>query len=136
MNIELEMGFERTDLSEISTFENTRNIILPEDYRSFLMESNGGKPVIRRFKTIDGKHTSSLMLLFPVAIRSGSSLISAYNEFNGEHIIPPNLLAIGKDPIDNIFVFLLQVMTLGVFIIGVWIWRILIKEIFNPHINI
>lgn len=102
MNIKLEVSFDRTNITEINTFEYTQNIILPEDYKNFLIEFNGGKPVVRRFETIDGKHTSSLMLLFPITKNSEPNLISMYNEFNREQIIPSNLLAIGNDPIDNI----------------------------------
>jgi hypothetical protein len=67
MEISLEFSYESLNLSEIEDFEQKINSKIPDDYRNFLSLYNGGKPVKRRFKTKDGKVTSSLMLLFPLS---------------------------------------------------------------------
>lgn len=134
MNIELEVSFERTNTieTEILDFEYKHNITLPEDYKRFLAVYNGGKPVIRRFETIDEKHTSSLMLLYPVTKNFEPNLISTFKELNREQILPSNLLAIGIDPIDN----LICISTSGSDFGYVYYWSLdmeeLDKEGFQP----
>lgn len=66
MNISFEYSFEPTNIMEIEEFESKYNISLPEDYKRFLLENNGGKPSIRRFKTADGKHASSKEFMGPI----------------------------------------------------------------------
>lgn len=124
MNIKLEVSFESTNITEINMFEKSQNIILPDDYKDFLMKFNGGKPAVRRFETMDGKHTSSLMLLFPITKNFQPNLKSAYNEYNREQIIPSNLLAIGNDPIDNI----ICISTSGKDVGCVYYWSLDLEE--------
>lgn len=101
MSINFEYSFEPTNILKIKEFESKYNIVLPEDYKKFLLENNGGKPSTRRFETADGKHTSSLMLLFPLAADKEPNLVSVYKEFNMEGLIHSDFLAIGNDPIEN-----------------------------------
>ncbi len=101
MGISFEYSFEPTNITEIEEFESKYNISLPQDYKRFLLENNGGKPSIRRFETVDGKHTSSVMFLFPISRCEESNLISVYKEFNMERLIHSDFLAIGNDPIGN-----------------------------------
>ncbi|MEH6980078.1 SMI1/KNR4 family protein, partial [Bacillus pseudomycoides] len=61
---------------DIRNFENKYGITLPDDYKKFLLHSNGGKPVKRRFKTVDGTITTSIMLFFPIAEETESNLQS------------------------------------------------------------
>ncbi|GAA0135331.1 SMI1/KNR4 family protein [Paenibacillus sp. YSY-4.3] len=101
MNVRFEYNFEPTGIKDIEALEGKYNIELPEDYKTFLLEYNGGKPVIRRFSTLDDKQTSSLMLLFPLSESNEPNLEGNYMEFNESKIIPSNLLPIGDDPIEN-----------------------------------
>lgn len=101
MDISFENSFEPTDIVKIAEFELNHNISLPEDYRVFLLKSNGGKPRVRRFKTIDGKQESSLMLFYPLSEDNEPNLDSIYQEFNKTGLILSNFLAIGDDPIGN-----------------------------------
>ncbi|WHX47198.1 SMI1/KNR4 family protein [Paenibacillus woosongensis] len=79
------------------------NIILnyQKIINNFILKYNGGKPVIRRFSTLDDKQTSLLMLLFPLSESNEPNLEGNYMEFNESKIIPSNLLSIGDDPIEN-----------------------------------
>lgn len=101
MSISFEYSFEPTNIIKIEEFESKYNIRLPENYKKFLLENNGGKPSIRRFETADSKHTSSLMLLFPLSESKKPNLVSVYKEVNMERIIHSDFLAIGNDPIEN-----------------------------------
>ena len=101
MNISFEYSFDPINSAVIEGFQEKYNLTLPEDYKEFLLKNNGGKPRIRRFKTMDGKHTSSLMLLYPISEKIKPNLGNIYNEFNMKKVIPANLLVIGSDPIEN-----------------------------------
>ena len=57
MGISFEYSFEPTNITEIEEFESKDNISLPQDYKRFLLENNGGKQSIRRFETVDGNIT-------------------------------------------------------------------------------
>lgn len=101
MALKLEFNFDPASLDEINYFELNHKIVLPEDYKIFLTKYNGGKPVVRRFETIDGKHTTSLMLLYPFSQSYTPNVISTYKEISEGLYIPSNIFVIGNDPIDN-----------------------------------
>jgi len=87
--------------NDINCFEKRFGIVLPEDYKRFLIKYNGGKPSPRRFKTIDNKTITSLLLILPLADIQSENLASNYISFNQGNKIPKNLLPIGQDPIKN-----------------------------------
>ena len=87
---------------DVEKFENKYKISLPQEYKSFLLKTNGGEPSIRKFKTRDGKITSHLMLLFPLFESVFPNLANHYATYNIGNKIPKSLLPIGEDPIKNL----------------------------------
>lgn len=102
VNIEFESTFKPIQHQELKTFEETYSLVLPDDYKDFLMYRNGGKTVRRRFETKDQKITSSIMLFLPLNKEAESNLEDYYKKYNGGAIIPPNFIPIGIDPADSL----------------------------------
>lgn len=101
MELEFVYNFELITKEEVEASMGDYNIELPHEYRNFLLRYNGGKPLARRFKTQDGKQSSSIMLFFPLSEHIDPNLLSEYKELTDEDLILPNLLPIGNDPIEN-----------------------------------
>lgn len=53
MKLKIAVPNKKISLEEINTFEKEKNIILPEDYKHFLLECNGGKPNENRYELLD-----------------------------------------------------------------------------------
>ncbi|MDM5186299.1 SMI1/KNR4 family protein [Bacillus sp. DX4.1] len=100
--IQFEYSYKPLVSEDIRNFENKYGVILPVDYKIFLLHNNGGKPVKRRFKTADGTITTSIMLFLPISEETESNLQSFYNQYNLGEIVPSNLLPIGIDPADSL----------------------------------
>ncbi|MFS0901774.1 SMI1/KNR4 family protein [Priestia aryabhattai] len=56
MNIKLENTCKPAAIKEMQSLEQEWNIKLPDEYKEFLLKNNGENPIVRRFKTLDGKH--------------------------------------------------------------------------------
>lgn len=82
MTIKFEYTLKALELDDINRFENNLNLLLPEDYKSFLLAHNGGKPKKRRFKTFDETITTSIMFFFPLSDETESNLSSVYTKYN------------------------------------------------------
>ncbi|EIT87191.1 hypothetical protein A374_01494 [Fictibacillus macauensis ZFHKF-1] len=80
--IEFEYSYQQITSEDIKNFENQFSVKLPLDYKKFLLQCNGGKPVKRRFKTADETITSSLMLFLPLSKEIKFNLYSYYHQFN------------------------------------------------------
>ena len=86
---------------QVTTFERRIGAKLPEDFRSFLLLHNGGKPNPKRFSTSDGKIESMVSIFFPLSGETDETLVAEYEKFTLRDQLPPNLLSIAKDPTDN-----------------------------------
>jgi hypothetical protein len=73
---------------------------LPSDYRTFILQHNGGRPAPHRFSTKDGKIESGVKAFFPIA-DVGVNLLSETDEITLTGTIPRNLFPIAIDPIEN-----------------------------------
>ncbi|MGM1019043.1 MAG: SMI1/KNR4 family protein [Bacillota bacterium] len=102
MNIEFESSFKPIKNQELETFEETYNLILPNDYKNFLLYHNGGKTVRRRFETQDKTITSSIMLFLPLSKETENNLENYYKKYTVGKIIPSNFIPIGVDPADSL----------------------------------
>lgn len=102
MNLKFEFSFKPIEIKDIEVFEKNNDVVLPDNYKKFLLHYNGGKPVKRRFKTADGTVTSSLMLLFPISEETDYNLENAYKKYCITNIMPSNLIPIGVDPADSL----------------------------------
>ncbi|WKU21111.1 SMI1/KNR4 family protein [Priestia megaterium] len=111
----------------MKSFEQEWNIKLPDEYKEFLCKNNGGNPTVRRFKTLDGKHTSSLTLLLPFSEEVRKNVKNVFFAFHTNHVIPSNFLIIGEDPIDNKICLSLSKEDAG----AVYYWRLDMEDIYK-----
>ncbi|MDC0762154.1 SMI1/KNR4 family protein [Brevibacillus sp. AG] len=102
MGIKFDYTFQELNRQDIEGFEKRNNIILPSDYKEFLLKHNGGKPSVRRFVTQDGKITSSIMMYFPLSEQAEMNLEDKYRMYTIGKIVPSNFLPIGIDPADSL----------------------------------
>ncbi|OFD56203.1 hypothetical protein BWGOE4_32700 [Bacillus mycoides] len=85
MDIKFEYVFESTNKQNIKEFEMKYNIVLPEEYKDFLLLNNGGKTDRRRFTIYNSKGatiTSSIMLFFPLSQEAENNLEKMYFLYN------------------------------------------------------
>lgn len=101
-----EFAFHNIGQSDIYIFEEKYKIHLPEDYKNFLLSTNGGKTVNRKFNTNDptkkGKINSSIVMFFPLSNQNDMNLEDKYREFTLEAVVPSRFLPIGNDPVGNL----------------------------------
>lgn len=102
MTISFEYTYQNLEIDDIKRFEKNFNILLPDEYKSFLLKNNGGKPSKRRFRTSDGTITSSIMLFLPISEEIESNLNNFFTKYNLGKIVPTNFLPIGIDPADSL----------------------------------
>lgn len=101
-NLDFEYTFTPIGIEDIEDFENKYGILLPDDYKQFLLSKNGGKTEQRRFKTNDttkkGVITSSVSMFFPLSIENEINLEEKLRSYNLMQVVPSNFLPIGIDP--------------------------------------
>ncbi len=101
-NLDFEYTFTPIGIENIEDFENKYGILLPDDYKQFLLSKNGGKTEQRRFKTNDttkkGVITSSVSMFFPLSIENEINLEEKLRSYNLMQVVPSNFLPIGIDP--------------------------------------
>ena len=86
---------------EIDSFEESMNIKLPIEYRSFLLKYNGGKPEPNLIPIKDNPSDSHAMLIRLYCLAKGDNLdiIQKNKWLKGR--LPNGFLAIGEDPGGN-----------------------------------
>lgn len=120
MKIKDDIG-EPATVEAIEAFEKRHDIRLPDDYRSFLVSQNGGRPEMASrvftFQKEDGSISDSLVDWFSGLIESEDySLEEDFSVY--EDRIPSGMLPIACDPFGNRI--LLGVRTPSVS--GLWFW--------------
>lgn len=66
MKIKIRESFGTASVSQIADLERGLNASLPESYKAFLSEHNGGIPTPDKFKTRDGKYETGIRLFFGI----------------------------------------------------------------------
>lgn len=101
MSVKLERAFAPTSREEIHRFEMRRGIVLPQEYRNFLLQSNGGAPEPDSFDVPGWTHKASGMQRF-FGIRKGdvNDLDRTCEVYRDR--IPNELLPIASDSFGNI----------------------------------
>ncbi|WP_242225336.1 SMI1/KNR4 family protein [Bacillus cereus group sp. BfR-BA-01380] len=105
MDINFEYSFKVINEQDMKDFEMKCNVLLPDDYKNFLLLNNGGKTDRRRFTICNNKGatiTSSIMLFFPLSQETENNLEEMYSLYNRGNIVPNNFLPIGIDPADSL----------------------------------
>jgi len=96
MSIELREGNEPTSGQAIAELENALSIALPEAYRSFLMNANGGRP-LRPVFPIAGMHsnpTGHVNFFFGIGASPESYDLQKTNEF---YALPKGIVLIAEN---------------------------------------
>lgn len=84
----------------VAELENSLNIRLPESYRRFLLENNGGRPVPDGFH-FKGKTRGSSVDWFLGLLDGEANDLKTYLRIYRERL-PPNFFPIACDPGDNL----------------------------------
>ena len=101
MSVRLERPYPPLSADEIGRFEKQHGIVLPQEYRQFLLQSNGGAPIPDGFDVPGWAHKASGMQRF-FGIRKGDindldRVCEVYNER-----VPSDLLPIASDSFGNV----------------------------------
>lgn len=105
--------FGKLNEEQLSEFENQLQVTLPKDYRSFLLNHNGGCPVPDTNKTPE---TDVRQILGLHNGESWASLQDHIDDYKGR--IPSDTLPIAYDSLGNLFLLSLRKDTHG----EVWFW--------------
>jgi len=97
----IEGSLDQINENDLIELENQINIIIPEQYRNFLLRNNGGKPKINRFTTQDKKVESMIAKFLPLANIEDDNLLEEIEGITQADLIPQNLIPIATDPADN-----------------------------------
>lgn len=93
---------------EISDFEKEIKSGLPSDYKSFLMENNGGQPQPDSFKFFsDRDDASSVDRFLSLGKEKNSNLLKYYNNYRNR--IPSGFIPIAHDAGGNLIIMELKV---------------------------
>lgn len=87
--------------NDINELEKKTGILLPGDYREFLLQYNGGTPSPCGIKTVDGKIESSIQKFLPLADIKDDNLLEEINGITIAGQIPKDFIPIAVDPADN-----------------------------------
>jgi hypothetical protein len=88
---------------ELNDFERENNIELPNDYRNFLLEFNGGKP------KPDKNENPETIVTYILGMHNGDYYASLYKQidmFKGR--LPLSTFPIATDPFGNLFIMSLH----------------------------
>ena len=87
---------EKVYLANIKRFEEKYNVILPKEYKVFLLEYNGGDADPNVFSISDEHGESALNILYGLdAVSEYDDLSNVFDSLEGE--LPRELLSIGDD---------------------------------------
>jgi hypothetical protein len=90
-------------VSELNEFENENNVTLPEDYRHFLLEFNGGEPVLSRNEDI------GTVVNYFLGMPNGEHYASLYKHIDMfKERLPLSTFPIATDPFGNLFIMSLH----------------------------
>jgi hypothetical protein len=101
MNVIIEKSGEIISEAQLSAIESKLGVKLPQEYRSFILESNGGVPSPSGFSTEDGKVESYVSQFYIFGGSIEDDFETCFNFYTKGGLIPPNLVAVAKDPVDN-----------------------------------
>lgn len=86
---------------DISRVEKQLGVVLPDDYRKFLLQHNGGRPKLKVFPIYGDLADDQALLEHFYCISDGDEYDLARNEISLRGRLPKDMLAIGEDPGGN-----------------------------------
>ena len=96
--VEIERIHERLSKEDLNSFENKHNITLPQDYRDFLLEYNGGYPLTGTYKISEEIGESILNIFYGI----GSMYDNLEKKFDiFDEILDIGFIPIADDPSGN-----------------------------------
>ncbi len=90
------------DQNTILEVERRLGIELPQKYRGFLLENNGGYPELPVFQMAETGELGVIQQLFCIAPESPDDIVRANERYHGR--LPKSVLPIGYDPGGNLLV--------------------------------
>lgn len=113
MHLEESNPYGPANLADIAEFEEANEVSLPDDYKKFLLEHNGGRPDPN---VLSGPDTDVQWLYGMVEEPAWASLFHALDTYEGR--IPAWYMPIGMDSGGNLFVMSLYEENKGV--VALW----------------
>ncbi|SHM57953.1 SMI1/KNR4 family protein [Gracilibacillus kekensis] len=108
-------AFGKATNESIKELEEYLGFLLPEDYKKFLNEFNGGTPKNRysKFFVKELNQEVPLDVLYGIGVKSTFNLIECYEEFEEDML--PNSLIIGDDPGSGLIVLITDAENDGIY---------------------
>jgi hypothetical protein len=86
---------------DLANLERTIGLRLPDDYKAFLLQYNGGEPDRAKFQTQDGKVEGWIAKFLPLAEVDDANLLEEIEGITQTGQIPENLIPIAVLPNDD-----------------------------------
>ncbi|RAS82275.1 SMI1/KNR4 family protein [Priestia endophytica] len=106
MEFKIAHSFSSINEEDIQTFEKTYNLSLPLEYKTFLLQHNGGQPEWNKIKMYDAKHDASLgtilKFFLPLYKEAEDNLETTYAKYAKGKVIPSKFLPIAIAPRKNL----------------------------------
>jgi len=96
MNVNIEPLFKPTTVAVIDAFAKRHDIQLPDDYRDFLTQYNGGQPKPNYCEITMPQGGAIVDVLFGFTETSGCNIDDTNDEYRDD--LPPGFVIIGGDP--------------------------------------
>jgi hypothetical protein len=89
------------EILDIEKFEKDFHLVLPDEYRAFLLQINGGEPKNRYFHTMDNKVLSLVSIFFPLLGNGDDNLYDEFSCITMQEELPSNVMTIASIPNGN-----------------------------------
>ncbi|WP_216700645.1 SMI1/KNR4 family protein [Priestia filamentosa] len=107
MKFKIAHSFPATNEQDIQAFEKGYNLSLPLEYKTFILQHNGGEPKWNKIKMYDTKHDASLGTIvksfLPLYKEAEDNLEAMYVKYAKEKVIPAKFLPVAFDPRKDLF---------------------------------
>ncbi|WP_089086420.1 SMI1/KNR4 family protein [Aquitalea magnusonii] len=106
-------SFGKASVDQIALFESTIGVLLPNDYRDFLLKNNGGVLVDCMIRPAGLNEDVLLDVMFGLQLDENLDLQFWLEEYSGE--MPSESLLIGSDPGSNFILMIISGESKGVY---------------------
>ena len=94
----------QTTPEALEEFEKKWNILFPEDYKTFLLQQNGGKPEVTIFPITNNPSGNKGIItdFFGINTYDSNDLNSVFETYKSTHRLPQSYFPIAQDPGGNL----------------------------------